>query len=405
MLKLALRNCTRNLRRSLLTGFSVFIAVWALVVMISFCEAVINDMCDNAVTYTSGEIRIRKKAYSEHEDVMPLQYYIEDSATIAEKLVKEGLAEAAYPVTRITASAYIGEELKALTIIGAGLQSPFFSKEGAVITAGEVPAAGERSILVPEDLLIHYGLEVGDTLTILSRTAPGGTNAVTCRISGTVMYNTSDLSGDLVVMPIDQLSRLLRMDGSLEILVRCAEAEIEERVEAIRKYLSDDSLEIESWHASSFIYALLPVYDLVYLIIAILFFFIAATLIFNTIMMSVLERKREISTLIALGFERQEIRIQFITEGIIISFAGALLSVLFSIISILILEKTGFDLSLFGADAEMGWGFSRIVYVSIDWFLMLLIPAASIAVAALASVFATRRIGKIEVADALREEA
>lgn len=405
MLKLAIRNCTRNLRRSLLTGLSVFIAVWALVVMISFCEAVIKDMCVNAVTYTSGKIRIRKKAYSEHEDVMPLQYYIEGSQEIAETLVRKGLADAAYPVSRIAASAYIGEELKSLTVIGAGMSSPFFSAEGAVLTEGVLPEEGERSILVPEDLLRHYGLKVGDSLTILSRTAPGGTNAATYRISGVVRYNTADLSGDLVIMPIDQLSRLLRMDGSLEILLRCDEAEIDERVAAIRSYMADDSLEIESWHASSFIYALLPVYDLVYLIIAILFFFIAATLIFNTIMMSVLERKREISTLIALGFERGAIRGQFIAEGIIISLIGALASVLFSLITILILEENGFDLSLFGADAEMGWGFSRIVYVSVDWNLMLLIPAASIATAALASVLATGRIRKIEVADALREEA
>lgn len=255
-------------------------------------------------------------------------------------------------------------------------------------------------------LLSELGMEVGDSLTILSKTSTSGSNGASFRIVGIVSYGNSEYNGDVVVMPLDQLSSLTRMDGgAMEVLVHIdPSAGLDATIASIKLALADPSLEVRSWDEISLIAPFLSMYDITYLIIELLFFFIASTLIFNTTMMSVMERKREVSTMIALGFSRSSIIRLFMTEGMIISTLGAVAAAVVGKATVALMGRYGIDLTLFGTEAVDGWGFSRMLYPQVSWSTVLSVSMICLAVAFGATTLASMRVRRIEAAQALREE-
>ena len=407
MLKIAFRNCLRNRKRTLLTAMAVFISIWVIVVIVALCDSMITDTLVNTREYSSGEIRVREKLYTEYEEMMPLQYFIPDVDKKIEKIKAIKSVTNAYAHSSIYLSLYHNGTLKTVKSVGVDItSSPFIKGKDVKITAGSMIEKGEKAVLVTSKLLSAYSLEVGDNITLVSKTATGGTNGATFKIKGEVSYNSSDLGGELIVMPIEELSKLSRMEGgALEILIRTDEENLLKTQEEVVKVLSDDSLEVETWHSTAIFYAMLPLYDVMYLVIEILFFFVASTLIFNTLMMSVMERGREISTMVALGFERKKVRFLFILEGFMISLLGAIVGFILSMLTMWIVSITGINIDMLGGAGVSGWGFSKVLYFEVNTPLAIGISLVALIISTFASFLATGRIKKIEVADALREEA
>lgn len=407
MIKLAFRNIGRNRKRTILTAFSVFLAVYIIILMISICETMIGDMIENEKKYVTGDFRIADRTYLENEDLMPLQFNIDnvdekiaaiedlDPAIHAEALIKTGVY------------AYLDGELENAFAIGVEIgKSAYTSDDGTKLIAGRLPENGKKEIAATTRLLSRLGLSVGDRVTIMIRTTTSSTNAATFDITGEIAFSSADLNADTVIVPLDVLSRLCRMEeGALEILVTCDGNEDEERyLSAIKEALDAGNLRIDYWKDRSMAYSFLPLFDTTYAVIELLFFLISSTLIFNTTMMCVLERKKEIGTMIAFGFRRSTVIIQFVVESAIISLFGALAAGVAGVATLALIGSVGLDLNALGGEAVQGWNFSSMLYPEIGLPMLAAIVATGLAVAVLAAFLATCRIRKMEVANALREE-
>ncbi|MFA6689802.1 MAG: ABC transporter permease [Sphaerochaetaceae bacterium] len=407
MVSLALKNCIRNVRRSLLTAIAVFIAIWVVVVMMGVMQTVVADMIRNNKEYESGDIRLRIADYSKYENIMPLQFFIPSVDDVCRSVLSVDGVRSCEPLSRLSVSAYRGEQLKTIQAVGVDTSiSHFTTGRDVEILAGRMIDNGKREIVMTPKLLSELGMEVGDSLTILSKTSTSGSNGASFRIVGIVSYGNSEYNGDVVVMPLDQLSSLTRMDGgAMEVLVHIdPSAGLDATIASIKLALADPSLEVRSWDEISLIAPFLSMYDITYLIIELLFFFIASTLIFNTTMMSVMERKREVSTMIALGFSRSSIIRLFMTEGMIISTLGAVAAAVVGKATVALMGRYGIDLTLFGTEAVDGWGFSRMLYPQVSWSTVLSVSMICLAVAFGATTLASMRVRRIEAAQALREE-
>jgi len=406
MFKLALRNCLRNTKRSVITSLSIFIAIVVVLLSMSFLYSTIDSVIENERLYSIGDIRIREEKYSEYEALMPLQFYIKDFDSIKRNLLILPEVSSVEAAIRVAAAFYNNEELKNITIIGADSSSVFFGDK-ATLNEGIIPNEGKKELLATPRFLIENKLSVGDSITIVLKTAAGGTNAATCRIVGSVSYGNAEYNIPLLIIPESTLAPLIYMkDGTLESHIWLKDGvDLSTAKDKISSILSDKGIEVKSWKEVSNIYPIMPLYDAMMALVISLFFFIASTLVFNTMMMSVLERKREISTMIALGFSRTYIQALFVLEGAIISIFGGVFGAIISKILILIFGKYGIDLTPFGADAVEGWGFPKILYVSLANYRYLQTIAIEVLVSVVAAFLASLRIRKLESAEALREEA
>lgn len=413
MLGLAFKNTTRNPRRTILTAFAVFIATFIVLIAMGFMKTMVADMVDNTVLHLSGHIRIRRQDYATYEDVMPLQFYIEDSSDIAGAL--EGLDGVSHVerVSNVFASVYVGGALKNVQALAVDPEiSNFTVGKGVSISQGRLMDSSVREVMVSQKFLIDMGLAVGDSVTLVSRTTNGGTNGASFRIVGVVDSMDASYTSAIVYMPIEWFSKLSHMeDGAIEIRVELDDEErVLEFVDIINDVLGNDYgyekgyFEVESWHDSTIVYKFMKIYEAMFLVIEILFFFIASTLIVNTTMMSVMERKKEISTLSTLGFTRTRIRFLFMEESTFIALFGCVLAIGLGLVTFHFAGKYGIDITMFGADQVEGWGFSKYLYPTMEFGSMCMYALAMLAVAFVASCFATRHVKDIEIADALREE-
>ncbi len=406
MIKLALRNCLRNKRRTIITGLSMLVAVFVVIVIEAWMFSLIDDMTDNDRLFSIGDVRIRAEKYNEYESLMPIQFYIEDYQAFKEELLNRPEVDRVEAIINAYGSLYDNGTLNSVSVIGAEVGSVYIGDQ-TTVREGRLLEDGKREIMATPKLLDEYNLAVGDSITIIFKTVSGGSNAATFRIVASVAYDNAEFNSALLVTSVNTLYSVMHIeDGAIEAHLYLKNGvDADEEAELLSEIYEDRELDIESWKDVSVIYSMIPMYYVMIAIIIILFFFIASTLVFNTMMMSTLERRKEISTMIALGFSRSYVMALFIVEGLIIALVSSVLSAIISFIVISVFGRIGLDLTPFGADAVDGWGFPNVLYPHLKAYWYFIVVSGEVLVSVLASCLATKRVRRIEVAEALREEA
>jgi hypothetical protein len=84
--RIAMRNISRNRRRSLLSGSATAIASMSIVLFFSLAAGMIGNLEDNMAAYVTGHLRILNREYQENELINPLHLNIEGYKAIAEEL-------------------------------------------------------------------------------------------------------------------------------------------------------------------------------------------------------------------------------------------------------------------------------------------------------------------------------
>ena len=408
MWTLAVKNIFRNRRRTVLSGIAILVAALIICLMLAFETGMIDDMRENVINHVIGDYRVRIKEYSENERVSPLQFYLEDVTQVMKALESVEGVEKAVPLTTIGISIWQGDNSNEAVMIGTDLKkSNFFNDKKSEILEGELPKEGEKKVAITESLAKKLNLKIGDRFTFLTKTASGGSNALGVEVSAIVYLQDSDISDSTVFIPYDVLSKTLRMkDGAIQIQVFSSGNNIEMKEKALLNSISTfkGNFEIKHWSKISSIYFLLKMAEIIYLYIGIIFFLLASTVIINTTMMSVLERKREMATLIALGYSKKWVRRLFLLESGIIAGVFSTLGTLLGVVLVRIFGVIGVDMNALGGGAISGMSLSQWIYPSIDLTSCLLIIVLGITVSVGTCLFPTKKILRLEPAEALHDD-
>ncbi len=125
--------------------------------------------------------------------------------------------------------------------------------------------------------------------------------------------------------------------------------------------------------------------------------------IINTMLMTILERTREIGMLMAVGMNRRRVFSMILMETIFLTIVGALAGMVSGWSLVRILGRTGIHFSGWGEGFE-AMGFSARVYpvITLDFFLFSIFIV--IATAIISSIWPARKALKLNPVDALRTE-
>jgi ABC-type antimicrobial peptide transport system permease subunit len=126
--------------------------------------------------------------------------------------------------------------------------------------------------------------------------------------------------------------------------------------------------------------------------------------IFNTILMSVLERTREFAVLLALGTSPWRLRAQILVESLFLGLLGAGVGLLIGGSAAYALQIHGFDLSQLyegGMDIS-GFTIDARVFAEVTPGLLIQLGSLVVAAVVFTSLLAMRRISRIHVATVLR---
>ena len=404
--QIAFRNIRRNKRRSILSITATAIAAMAMVLMFSLITGMADNMKYNLQTYYTGEVRVRHRMFDKNEDMNPLHLRITEYGNVMETITSlDGVASIS-PRISFPAMIYIGEEnYRGMGMgVDVNLEKHFQDMETALVQ-GRLPEKGKKETLLGVGLAEEMGVAPGDKITLVAGTMRRSTNGITLTITGLTSFPLSAMNSKFFLVPLDTIQSFLRMGDSVsEILIKLKKGtssiEIEETLNKLFQTSGFDDIAATSWEHIPTSYTFMEIAGAVYNIMALVFFILASSVIINTTMMVIFERMREIGTIRAMGMTGGEIVRLFFLEAAYLGVLGSLFGVIIGIIITIPLSKTGFS---FGAAMEgVSFEISDIIYPRLSMKSTIVVFFYSSIIAALSSLFPSRRASKITPVEALR---
>jgi putative ABC transport system permease protein len=190
------------------------------------------------------------------------------------------------------------------------------------------PSEGEDVVLLGTVLARNLGAGTGDLLTLLAITADGTLNALDLRVAGLITTGLQDVDSRIVKMHLASAQRLLGTPNVSSLIVglddtaRTAEvqADLERRLRG-----REPSLAVVDWRTRAPFYGQVEsLYRGIFWFLGSVIFVLVCLSTSNTLLMSVMERVREIGTLLAIGTSRAQVAAIVLLEALWLGVLGAL---------------------------------------------------------------------------------
>ena len=225
------------------------------------------------------------------------------------------------------------------------------------------------------------------------------------RISGIFRTNNDLFEATSLFVPEDELRRMTGLEEGQyhRFIARLEEDDLTNRVTpVVREALP--GLEVLSWKEIQTDLAMVT--DYINQIYAIFMVIILAALAFgivNTMLMSVLERTRELGMLSAIGMNHRRVFVMIMLESIFLSTVGGFAGMAVSAVVIAITNHTGINLIKYAEGME-AFGYSANLYPTIgaDFFFMLTVMIVITGI--LSAIYPARKALQLNPVEALRGE-
>jgi putative ABC transport system permease protein len=195
--------------------------------------------------------------------------------------------------------------------------------------ADAAPPEGEDTVLLARGLAESLGVQMGDAVTLLALAPDGMLNALDVRVAGILTTGVQDLDTRFLKMHLTTAQRLLQTEAVSDLLITLARGvsleagrrRVETAVAGTRPPLA-----VVDWRARA------PFYGQVRNLYLGIFWFLGTVILVlvvlsasNTLLMAVLERTREIGTLRAIGTSRAQVAGIVLLEALWLGLLGAAL--------------------------------------------------------------------------------
>jgi putative ABC transport system permease protein len=325
---LAWRNLTRQWRRSSASLGAVAFSVAALLAATGFNAALFEEFREATIRSDTGHLQITRPGFQQRGRSDPAAFLLPPEPPLA--LAALGQDGVLAPRLLVNGLASFGERTLPFIAEGVDPAVDLRDDQALELVAGErLQPGSDEQLLLGRGLAARLGAAVGATVVLLTNTPDGQLSAVEAPVVGTFRAFSEELDEAALVMPIGLARRLLAVDGAHSWRVFLEDtAATEQALGAVRGALAGRDLEVTPWPVLAEFYrraaALFgqQLAALKAIVIAILLLGIG-----NTMLMSVLERTREIGTVMALGRRRGQVLTGFLIEGALIGLLGALVGV------------------------------------------------------------------------------
>ncbi|MFN7065847.1 MAG: ABC transporter permease [Aquificaceae bacterium] len=172
-------------------------------------------------------------------------------------------------------------------------------------------------------VLVARSLGIGEVGKKVVLVAPNG-QSLLATVEDFFESGITNIDDTRVYINIKTLQGLLEKQGEVnEIVLKIKDVNEAERLS--KRFAESIPYEVESWQRAyrNFL-SIFKIQNTITYMIVFAILTVSAFGIFNIIMMTVLEKKRDIAILMAMGFMRRDILLIFLVEGLVIGLMGAL---------------------------------------------------------------------------------
>ena len=333
--QIALRNLARNRRRTALSLLLIVSGSVALLLTAGFIRYSFNGLREAIVRGGLG-----------HLEVAPVQ---DLEASPLERSGSPGLSEwegtrrrieavphvlAAEGAIRLTGLISKGDRTVAAMGLGIEPEREYRMGFETKLRAGSYlsdnpPAEGEDAVVLGLGLARALGVSPGDIVTLTAVTTDGTLNAYDMTVTGLITTGLQDLDARFFKAHLASAQRLLGTGNVSSLLVALDDTGRTLEVAAVVRSQIDaerPGLAVADWESRATFYGQVKaLYSGIFWFLGGIVFVLVCLATSNTLLMAVLERVREIGTLLALGTSRGQVAAIVVLEALWLGLFGATL--------------------------------------------------------------------------------
>ncbi len=400
LLALAWKNIWRNKMRSLIVILAIAFGLWGGLFSGGLMVALGDSMVNSAIDRDLAHIQIHHPRYDENKDI---RRYIPQAKSLVHALQK--LKEISGVSARCR---FLGMASSATSSYPVQICGVFPQKEKSVTRLYERIRTGtylqsQRSngILIGQKLAQRLNLRLHSKMVLGFEGLNGELINIACRVVGIFKTESSQFDETNVFLKNDFLFANIGQPVFHEIAIRLSHSEaLPQTVQKIRAMVPN--LLVETWKERApevaFMSDLMILYTyffLVFILFAVLFG------ITNTMLMSVVDRVRELGMLMAIGMKRSRVFIMILLETLLLSLTGGVVGILIGKITLLLTSHSGINLSMFEASLE-SFGSSSILYPTLPLEMYVVLTILIVVTANLAAILPAIKAIRLEPAIAIR---
>ena len=401
--QMALRSVFRNPRRSIITASATAFGLAAYLFLYAFADGFFEQMIQNSTQQLSGHVQVMESGHA--VDLSPA-LRISRSSELVQRLRERPDVEAA--AQRVVLRAMVASPGKSLPVELVGIepeQERAVTRLAGYMAQGEYVKPGAKGIVIGRKLAEELDARVGDKLVITAQQANGDLASAAETVRG--IYNTgSDLfDSEYAFVDIGDARSLggLDEDQASRIALRLSDRSASSALaQSLNQSLTEGNLVAQDWET------LLPVVVQMvemtqvdfYLILSVVFVVVAIG-VMNTMVMSVMERTRELGVMLALGTRGSQLLLTILFEAFFLAVLGMGAGAIVGGLIVYWSNRTGIDLSAIGRSMETIPGITDRIYpvLILDhiWLPCLLLFACSVLVA----LYPARRAAGLDPVEAI----
>jgi len=399
-LRFAFRNLFRNKRRAATT--LLITAIGTATVLAASGFVLYNyDGLRRLAAFENGHLILGDPRHFEDEEETPMAFGLQGYAELQRELEADPRVRAALPRAELTGLISNGD--KSTIFMGTGIDPREFKVRGPVfkLLEGELLAeafasADEPQVLLAKDLARTLKGKVGDGLTLLSTTANGALNALDVKVTGIFTSGVPELDARMILVHLGTAQSLLASHKATTLSVYLRDTDLTEPMaKEVRSRHPD--LGVRTWEdLATFYHKVKALYNRIFATLGVIIVVMVFFAIYNTMSMVVVERTREIGTLIALGAYRWEIVRNFLLESALLGAIGSGLGALLAATISLALRHSHIMMPPPPGRTE---GYPLLIYFY--WDVALVIMLLVILTSAAAAWLAARRGARKNIVEAL----
>lgn len=402
-LTLAWRNIWRNKPRSLIISGSVSIGIFAGLFVLGLYAGMLRSRVRTVIDREVAHLQLHHPGFKEELNAA----FTMNVNNLTDRLLSEKDIKA-FAIRTVT----MGMLTTTTGSAGVQINGVIQSDENEVsklnqklIEGNELDPQKKNQVLIGKKLADKMKLKVGSKLVLTFTDRESNITSGAFRIAGIYATSNTPMDEQNVFVARATLSSYLGLapgDCHEIAIILFRDEDVERMKQELTRKLS--ACKVETWKENS------PETDLMvgtvdeYSAIIIIIIMIALAFgVVNTMLMSVLERTREIGMLTALGMNRVRVFLLILSETIILTLVGVPAGLIAAWFTIQFFSKAGIDISSFSEAAMSGFGFSSMIYPEFPFGSLTRIMTIVVSTALISSIFPSLKAINLQPADALRQ--
>lgn len=402
ILKLAWRNIWRNKTRSLIIIIAIMLGLWAGVFLTGFAWGMYDSRINTLIANESSHLQIHNEQFeiegmskytiSSLDEIHAILDSDENVASYTSRMITTAMI--ASPHTSTGVSLYgvnPDEEQKTTKLADKIIEGSYFQEKG------------RNQILLSKRTVDKLKVGLNKKVIVTFQDLEGDLVSASFRIKGIFESINQVYDETHAFVQQKDIGPLLKsVDRYQEVAILLDD---DRKMDQVQSKLSpiDPKLSVKNWRQLDPLmeYAMDSFDSSMQVVVSIIMLALAFGII-NTMLMSIMDRVREIGMLMAIGLNKIKLFLMILFETLFLAIIGAPLGMLLAWITILITGKTGIHLS--GLKAGMdSMGFSTTVYPVILPHQFVNIGITVLIVSIVAAIFPIIKALRLKPVEAIRK--